>query len=167
MFLGKVLSFVGYTVTVISIFFVILAVVNPGGSEEENARIVKWTFIVFALIGSTVAGVGDKRKKMFANYELYKRILSSTHIASLEQLAARTNQPVKKVEKNIEEMQEKGLYLELNFALTGEESAPDGSPSGGQTALRAVRCEGCGASNLVAEGKAGNCEYCDSPLSRG
>lgn len=106
---------------------------------------------VFTIIGIALIVVAVLKKKFINKYVRYMSILSIDRNASMKTIAEQTNSTEEKVRKNIEKMISKNFF---DFdVFTYEEKK-----------FVTVQCQGCGAKNVVEEGKHQECEYCGSVL---
>lgn len=135
---------------------------NPGSS----------VFVGILLIYSS-----KKYDKILNNFYKYSAHFSTDPTNSIDLLAQTAGISVDKAKKNITMLINfrlfKSAYIDrdCNCPVFPEMSPdnsyvnPSGSPSTQPAHTVTIQCTGCGATNEVAAGKTGKCEYCGSSIS--
>lgn len=133
--------------------------------------------VIFCL-AVTVGGIflilsGMKKKKLIKTFKDYSSRFAVDATKSIDLLAASTGVTVAAATKNIMEMINNGFFANayidtgrncLVFTSAPYQSTGSNQPSGSLSFIT-VQCRGCGATNTIAAGTVGECEFCGSKIS--
>lgn len=151
------------------IIFSLLAIC--AGLEDSGSMGVA---VFLLILGIVLKVMGTKSKKQAARIRQYIALIINQHITSIDELARATGGTYQVVCEDLDKMIEKGYlpgaYLNLSIRqimLPGQKVPVYRQEHMGprrQAATKIVRCKGCGAEMIVAEGTIRKCEYCGTPL---
>lgn len=145
------------------------------GSEGAIPGIIFLAILVFA--GIHLIRKGNRKAILIKNFYLYSSYFHTDPTHSIDRLAQSLGVNPSDVGDNLTAMIEaelfKNAYIDRDRnCLVFPEMSPDNSyvnPSGSPSTQPAhtvtVQCTGCGATNEVAAGKTGKCEYCGSSIT--
>lgn len=137
-------------------------------------------FAVIAAAGVFLILKGRKKSYLIRLFYDYSARLSADPQKSIDLLAASTGVPVNEAVQNIKDMIHYGFMTncfidsQRNVLVTthptGTQSHSQQQVSGGHSTQPPikyvmVKCKGCGATNKIAAGTVGECEYCGSKIS--
>ena len=167
--LGKALSITGYSVGLLSVIVVIMALTEP---EADGAYESLVSFSVVAVLCVVLIVAGAKIKRRILRFKQYVALLSLQNITSLDALAASTSRPVDFVIKDLRKMIRKRFFpnAAIDFAAkkiivhSGTPPAPEQTRSAVPHEDEAFRCSSCGATGKKEKGLLGHCDYCGSPI---
>lgn len=153
------LGFVSVTVTYIS-------------EGQELGSILIGVFM--SILTFLVTRNGFRGSRLISQYKKYFAILAVNGERSLERLASISHVPADKFQKQIEQMIKRGYFgsAYINYDTMSLVLADDELPQEANRIrqvqntqrYRTVVCQACGATNKVAEGMIGECEFCGSLL---
>lgn len=178
---------------IMTIFWGICCIVFITSLSQEPALLPSLVIAIILLaIGVLLIVFGRRKKKLVLAYRKYVTQIGIDPTRSMEALAAACGEHPAAVSKNILEMVKRGFfpgaYLDARTGLLNlpHVDVPDDAPcvtaaaqaaqaahaAAARTpaekpapAVRMVACKSCGATNKLAAGTVGTCEYCGSPLS--
>ena len=124
------------------------------GDEEMASGGFLEASLIFTIIGIALIVVAALKKRFINIYKRYMKVLDSNPDASVKDIAVLTNSTEETVRKNIEKMIAKNYVTQDTFTIKEKK----------EKKFVTVQCQGCGAKNVVEEGKHQECEYCGSVL---
>jgi hypothetical protein len=165
---SRILAVFGWLVTVLfalmELAVGVTTISEGGGSDDVTTLIV--LFVILAG-GVLLILLGRRIMKRVKRFRQYVGILSFQGVVSVDEIANTVAKPVDFVYADLMDMITRryfiGAYIDAgtrSFYLRGSEAIK--APAGGE--MRVAVCRGCGASNQLAVGTVGECEYCGSPI---
>lgn len=153
----------------------ILAVVGCWGLLAESAtgyqNSVDLTAIVIFLTGGISLIIWSvKLKKQTLKYNLYQTLVIDQNMSSINNIASAAALNYDEVKKDLQTMIRKnyftGAYInESSGEILLPRPVANTAANLSSSAKVPIVCKSCGANNTVFAGKAGECEYCGSPLN--
>ena len=149
---------IAYTVVLIvgiflTVCFGLFAAIGIGDEELSGDGFLPFC-IITALIGIGLIAFSAIKRKPINTYKRYMKVLDNNPDASIKEIAVLTNSTEEAVRKNIEIMIAKNYVAQDTFTIKEKK----------EKKFVTVQCQGCGAKNVVEEGKHQKCEYCGSVL---
>ena len=166
----------GWILATINGLFASVGCASSGLKEAVDVTMVIF-FSIIAILGVCLIVAGNKKIKLIKTFYDYSSRLAADSSKSIESLASATGVTVAVATKNISEMiasnffpdcyldaqQNKLIFpgTEAHKILTNskEKSATQNSD------FIILQCKGCGATNKLAVGTVGECEYCGSKIT--
>lgn len=160
-------------------FAVLFGLFSVGGATHLGKN--GWTvgtlllFLVITAGGILLILSGRKKKKLVRTFKKYTVRLAADATKSIDLLAETTGTAIDVVVKNVKKMINAGFfsnaYLDMErhcivFANENQAYKPSvpRQPSAAGSYVT-VQCGGCGATNKIASGTVGECEFCGSKIS--
>lgn len=161
----------------LNIWGIILIVIGGcaflGGIADVDSETVVGA-VFFLILGIVLKRMATKNKKQAMRVRQYIALIINQHITSLDELSRATGCTYNVVCDDLNMMIEKGYlpgaYLNLSLRrimLPGQQVPVYRQNNMGQRAqarTKVIKCKGCGAEMIVAEGTIRKCEYCGTPL---
>lgn len=149
---------IAYTVVLIvgiflTVCFGLFAAIGIGDEELSGDGFLPFC-IITAVIGIGLIAFSAIKRKPINTYKRYMKVLDNNPDASIKEIAVLTNSTEEAVRKNIEIMIAKNYVAQDTFTIKEKK----------EKKFVTVQCQGCGAKNVVEEGKHQECEYCGSVL---
>ncbi|MDR3121483.1 MAG: hypothetical protein LBU58_09170 [Clostridiales bacterium] len=166
---GKVLSAFGGLFAFAFLLMVVLLVysIARGDSYGVTASAVIGLICLIAAAPMTLKGRAIKLQ--IRRFRTYVNLLSISHMTALTDFAQSTQRPVDFVRADLQKMIDQKFFadavidMQRNELLIGGAGAESGVGGGGvRPVVEAVRCPGCGATNVKKIGATAVCEYCGS-----
>lgn len=133
--------------------FGLFAIMTIGDKEAADDGFLEFCIAV-TIIGIVLIVWGIFKKRLVDTYKRYMKVLNSNSDATIKDIAVLTNSTEEKVRSNIEKMIAKNYVTQDTFTIKEKI----------EKRFVTVQCQGCGAKNVVEEGKHQECEYCGSVL---
>ena len=158
------------------IVFSTLGILGIIVSDNKSDSAGTFVFLLVMLAGGVwLLLKAGKTKNTVLKYKKYIELVVNQNVKSLDYIASAVGLPYDSAVKDLQKMINTG-YLKNTYIHQGNReillkqnkpAAYAQTPSFGKTApqTKAVRCPGCDANNIVAVGKASQCEYCGNPLN--
>ncbi len=170
------LSAIGWILTAWATLMFIVFVSDPSSFTPAGTFLVIMVFIPLAG-GILLLRKGSKTKKQAVRYKKYIDIVVNQNVKSIDHVASAVSLSYDVVAKDLQNMINIGYLKDAyihqgnrEIILKQHEPAPVAYT---QTAVVeqfapqtiATRCSGCGANNVVAVGRASECEYCGTVIN--
>lgn len=133
--------------------FGLFAIMTIGDAKAADDGFLEFCIAV-TVIGIALIVWGILKKRLVDTYKRYMKVLDSNPDAGIKDIAVLTNSTQESVRKNIEKMIAKNYVAQDTFTIKEKI----------EKKFVTVQCQGCGAKNVVEEGKHQECEYCGSVL---
>lgn len=174
---GKALRIFAFILIGIGILYLIMGI--TGELETEDGSNVLFGVIVMLLIfvggGSFSLYKANWYIKKGTKYNRYVSIVNSSTDTLIDNIAAAYPTSFEEASSDLQSMINDGYfmnaYVDLNSRelimpqrFTDSQTVVNQGSSSANGQLESVKCKNCGATNKVASGTAGECEYCGSPL---
>ncbi len=161
---------------IIALFNGLIAFVGATQISEAFDVVMVLFFAGITALGVMLILKGNKKIKLIKTFHDYSARLSSDPEKSIDLLAASTGATVEATTKNILDMISVGFFqncyvdTQHNKLIMNNQNNFQQSqvvPTQPQKAVKyvTVQCKGCGATNKIASGSVGECEFCGSQIS--
>ena len=184
----KIETILGWALAAFGIVALIMLFTSP---KDESYDSVLTMSIIFLALGGLLIIKGKNRKKLIKDFKAYVQILAGDPYNSLDTIAERTNTPVTIVKKNLQQMIKKNYFANAVIDEGSNSLILNGRPdtqqilstktmeslskvpsvqyqapgqSQPQVEMLTIKCNGCGAVNVVPRGSVVECEYCGNML---
>lgn len=135
--------------------------------------------ILFGVVGLVMLGFGifclhRKRSlnRLLADFQRYNAILANDPVKTINRIADMTGETVDKVRQKVNQMIEKGYFVNAYIDQSGKIVLADRQKMDevvgnnvGQKDLVTVTCPNCGGINRLNKGQTGKCEFCGAYIS--
>lgn len=165
-------------ISTVAWFFIIIGVLGMLTNSKENPALTNVMFLAVTILGIWLLRKRSKLKKTINLYKKYMDMVSNQHIRNIDNISSAVGLTYDTVAKDLQEMinigylqdayinqgtreiilnrQERVVYVRVPAAGVAEQAEPQ---------TKTVRCQGCGANNVVVVGKVSECEYCGTPIN--
>lgn len=176
---STVVSKIQVILGVLVLIFCGLGIIGSVGTENFGNIAFIVVLVLLLALGVWLVYRGRKKGRLIKRFQQYVAVLSGDPVRSLDNLAAALGESVDSVRGNVEQMIKLGFMVNayinrdtncVVFAGRAVYAAPAGtrsepSPAADASDVRTVVCKGCGATNKIPAGGAGECEFCGSRLT--
>lgn len=152
-------------------FFALITLPELTYIESAKSNLIFYSIIAFLLMFN-----GIKSKKDFQRFKKYRAIIIDHQMTSIDDIATAMSSNYSRARRDIKRMINKGY---LDGAYINEDSKrvvlpkqyhntnmkSDINNIKQNSDAQVITCKGCGATNKVSGGSAGECEFCGSPLT--
>lgn len=170
--LGKISSFIGYTIGILSLLIILIELFD---TNSEDPIGVIFVFLVILAICVLLVFKGRKIKNRIKRFKQYVSLISNQNMTSFQNLASATSQSVDFVKNDLQQMIDKGFFANASLNLKSNEIVVENciqtitnTNTDAQQSIpidvETVKCSSCGAVNSKQKGTSFNCDYCGSPL---
>jgi len=178
--IGKVQLIIGIAITLLFGLMIIGLLTDGEFRSSMGVGGAIFIFLFFAL-GIWLILLGKKRSKLIKTFKSYVSRLSTDPTGSIDQLASSSSTSVDIVNKNLNEMIKKKYFVNAfidkdrnciifpHYSQSQTQTQTQGTLNRTQTQNQAIEfatvsCKGCGATNKVAKGSVGECDFCGSQI---
>jgi len=179
--LGTVAIILGYTISPVALFLVVMSLVYDGATDYTPALIV---FLICLALGIFLIIKGSQIVAGVKRFRRYVGIISANHIVSIRIIASIVSRSTDFVRKDMQRMINKKYFIDAFIDYRTDDiiigggrqyDAGQAGYGGGQAGYNAgqavygegyetVVCKACGAPNSARKGDSNKCEYCGSAL---
>ncbi len=171
MIVGKISSIIGWILTMLFGLTAIILITNEKGSGKAAGVILCLIFMTVS-IGLIVFGIRTKRR--IKRFKRYVTIIVDRNEKSIENIAGSTSKSIEFVMNDLQTMINKKFFANAYIdgsrkeIIVGNKTVPIDPTTARRDSVQApsvvIACKGCGATNRIAKGKSGECEFCGSPI---
>lgn len=162
----KVFSFVyillGGVLTGFFSLGIILTLMEKGNAAQEDLIIC--SVILLPSLFLLYKGIQKNRLLRIARYYDLFFAGNPGNVVDIEHLAAVSNKPVNKIEKELNSLFQKHFFDNCSLRMETPISVFLNNVEDKKTNVQYIVCPNCGASNQILLGHPTTCEYCGSPI---
>ena len=162
----KIISFVyillGGVLTGFFSLGIILTIIEKGNEAKEDLIIC--SVILLPSLFLLFKGIQKNRFLHIARYYDLFFAGNPGNVVDIEHLAAVSNKPVNKVEKELNSLFQKHFFDNCSLRMETPISVLLNNVKDKKTNVQYVVCPNCGAANQILPSHSTTCEYCGSPI---
>lgn len=167
---AKAMNVLGWVLIALGLLYIVMGLTGEAG--ETSADLVAVSIIFFCGGGIALVVSAKRFQRRADTFNRYVAIVTNATGYSLDNIAAAYPTSYEQACRDLQKMLDAGYFsnayldLEKRELIMPKVSAPNfqNIPVGTPPKPRAVKCSGCGATNMISDNGIGECEYCGSPL---
>ena len=163
----------------VAVIWILLGVCAILGGKNETIGYYVMCLVVFGVVGVWVFWIGFKKKKRIKSFQDYVKVIANDPNGCIENIAATMGTSPDAAKKELTQLIDKKYFpnayinqetncivINNRNAEVGAEQTASGQNKEGlqEMAYEVVTCKCCGGISKVVKEKAGECEFCGSPL---